>query len=56
MENTYISELLAGTEQGFYLALDLGGTNFRSVIFRPVLRNQIILFAETGAASKCINL
>jgi hexokinase len=29
MENTYISQLLDGTEEGFYLALDLGGTNFR---------------------------
>jgi hexokinase len=32
MENTYISQLLDGTEEGFYLALDLGGTNFRSVL------------------------
>ena len=29
MENTYIPELLNGTESGQYLALDLGGTNFR---------------------------
>ena len=43
MENTYISQLLDGTEEGFYLALDLGGTNFRQVsnsahrIFQDVL-------------------
>lgn len=29
MENTFIPELLDGTECGEYLALDLGGTNFR---------------------------
>ncbi|KAG5331032.1 HXK2 Hexokinase, partial [Acromyrmex charruanus] len=32
MENTYIPELLDGTEEGLYLALDLGGTNFRVVL------------------------
>jgi hexokinase len=43
MENTYISQLLDGTEQGFYLALDLGGTNFRSVFLvnKTVIRNYI---------------
>lgn len=29
MENTYIPELPNGKEEGQYLALDLGGTNFR---------------------------
>ncbi|XP_054262882.1 hexokinase-1-like [Macrosteles quadrilineatus] len=29
MENTYIPELPDGTEEGQFLALDLGGTNFR---------------------------
>lgn len=32
MENTYIPELLNGTEEGLYLALDLGGTNFRVLL------------------------
>ncbi|XP_076656505.1 hexokinase type 2 [Halictus rubicundus] len=32
MENTYVPELLDGTEEGLYLALDLGGTNFRVLL------------------------
>ncbi|XP_015436963.1 PREDICTED: hexokinase-1-like [Dufourea novaeangliae] len=32
MENTYVPELLDGTEEGMYLALDLGGTNFRVLL------------------------
>lgn len=32
MENTYIPELPNGTENGQYLALDLGGTNFRVLL------------------------
>ncbi|KAJ9592548.1 hypothetical protein L9F63_015783, partial [Diploptera punctata] len=32
MENTYIPELPDGTEEGLYLALDLGGTNFRVIL------------------------
>lgn len=32
MENTYVPELLDGTEKGLYLALDLGGTNFRVLL------------------------
>lgn len=31
MENTFIPELLDGSENGQYLALDLGGTNFRVI-------------------------
>lgn len=31
MENTYIPELPDGSEEGTYLALDLGGTNFRVI-------------------------
>jgi len=31
MENTYIYELLDGSENGKFLALDLGGTNFRVI-------------------------
>lgn len=32
MENTYIPELPDGTEEGVFLALDLGGTNFRVIL------------------------
>ncbi|XP_023323699.1 hexokinase-2 [Eurytemora carolleeae] len=32
MENTYIPELLDGSEEGDFLALDLGGTNFRVIL------------------------
>ncbi|PSN39304.1 Hexokinase type 2 [Blattella germanica] len=32
MENTYIPELPDGTEEGLFLALDLGGTNFRVIL------------------------
>lgn len=34
MENTYIYELLDGTEEGDFLALDLGGTNFRVIMLK----------------------
>ncbi|XP_068240414.1 hexokinase-2-like [Palaemon carinicauda] len=34
MENTFIPELPNGTENGEYLALDLGGTNFRVIYVR----------------------
>ena len=32
MENTYVSQLTNGSENGSYLALDLGGTNFRVML------------------------
>ena len=32
MENTFIPELLDGSEKGKFLALDLGGTNFRVIL------------------------
>lgn len=32
MENTYIPELPDGSEEGSFLALDLGGTNFRVIL------------------------
>lgn len=41
MENTYIPELPDGTEKGKYLALDLGGTNFR-VILLELANGQIL--------------
>lgn len=41
MENTYIPELPNGTEHGTYLALDLGGTNFR-VIYLELENGEIL--------------
>lgn len=41
MENTYIPELPDGKEQGVFLALDLGGTNFR-VILMVLQEGQIV--------------
>ncbi len=32
MENTFVPELMKGTEEGHFLALDLGGTNFRVML------------------------
>ncbi len=32
MENTYVPELINGSENGKFLALDLGGTNFRVML------------------------
>ena len=32
MENTYVPELMSGGEEGRFLALDLGGTNFRVIL------------------------
>jgi len=41
MENTFIPCLLDGTETGQYLALDLGGTNFR-VILVKMLKGKMV--------------
>ncbi|XP_072946015.1 hexokinase type 2-like [Epargyreus clarus] len=41
MENTYVPELPDGTEEGVFLALDLGGTNFR-VLLLELKRGQLI--------------
>jgi hypothetical protein len=41
MENTYIPELPDGTEKGTFLALDLGGTNFR-IILLELARGEIL--------------
>ncbi|XP_038219230.1 hexokinase-1-like [Zerene cesonia] len=41
MENTYIPELPDGTEEGVFLALDLGGTNFR-VLFLELRGGQLV--------------
>ena len=45
MENTFIPELLNGTEEGRFLALDLGGTNFRVILLelaKGKITNEII--------------
>ena len=41
MENTYVPELTNGKEKGSYLALDLGGTNFR-VMFLELANGKIV--------------
>ncbi|KAG6446676.1 hypothetical protein O3G_MSEX004559 [Manduca sexta] len=41
MENTYVPELPDGTEEGSFLALDLGGTNFR-VLFLELRSGQLV--------------
>jgi hexokinase len=41
MENTYVPELTNGKEEGCYLALDLGGTNFR-VMFLEMTSGKIV--------------
>lgn len=45
MENTYIPELPNGTEEGLFLALDLGGTNFRVILLElsngALIREQV---------------
>ena len=40
MENTYVSELINGEESGTFLALDLGGTNFRVMLLE--INNGVI--------------
>ncbi|CAB3258720.1 unnamed protein product [Arctia plantaginis] len=45
MENTYVPELPDGTEEGVFLALDLGGTNFRVLLLElragQLVREQV---------------
>ena len=41
MENTHVSELTNGKEQGSFLALDLGGTNFR-VMLLDIEKGKIV--------------
>ena len=47
MENTFIPELLDGSESGQFLALDLGGTNFRIILLSleggKIIEDQEIL-------------
>ncbi|XP_074651833.1 hexokinase-1-like [Tubulanus polymorphus] len=45
MENTYVRDVLDGTEDGDFLALDLGGTNFR--VLRMIMRaGKLISFVS----------
>ncbi|KAI4504672.1 hypothetical protein M0802_000222 [Mischocyttarus mexicanus] len=44
MENTYVPELVDGTEAGRFLALDLGGTNFRILLVE--LKNGSVVREE----------
>ncbi|XP_014598052.1 PREDICTED: hexokinase-2-like [Polistes canadensis] len=44
MENTYVPELVNGTEAGLFLALDLGGTNFRILLLE--LKNGAVVREE----------
>lgn len=41
MENTYVPELVDGTEEGLFLGLDLGGTNFR-VLLLELMNGAIV--------------
>ena len=42
MENTYVMELTNGKEEGKFLALDLGGTNFRVMLLEMSQGKDII--------------
>ena len=48
MENTYVPELPNGTEEGTYLALDLGGTNFRVMLMEmklgKIIREEVAYY------------
>lgn len=51
MENTYIPELPDGTEQGKFLALDLGGTNFRVILLeleKGKVINEVVKMYHIG--------
>lgn len=54
MENTYIPELPNGTEEGKFLALDLGGTNFRVILLElargEILKEEFKFYHITDAA------
>ncbi len=48
MENTYVPELCNGKEEGAYLALDLGGTNFRVMLLElksgKIVREEVAYY------------
>jgi hexokinase len=49
MENTYVPELPNGREEGTYLALDLGGTNFRVMLMEMaagrIVREEVAYYS-----------
>lgn len=52
MENTYIPELPDGTENGKFLALDLGGTNFRVILLElenGKISNEVVKMYHIGS-------
>lgn len=51
-ENTYIPELPDGTENGKFLALDLGGTNFRVILLElnnGTIENEVVKMYHIGS-------
>lgn len=51
---TYVQDLPTGKEVGKYLALDLGGTNFRVLLIQLKGRNDAIVVSDTYAVPKDI--
>ncbi|XP_030571727.1 hexokinase type 2 [Drosophila novamexicana] len=49
---TYVQELPTGKERGKYLALDLGGTNFRVLLVNLINEKDIDITGKTYAISK----
>ena len=53
MENTYVPELPNGKEEGLYLALDLGGTNFRVMLMQmekgKIIREEVAYYTVQEA-------
>ena len=57
MENTFIPELLDGSEKGKFLALDLGGTNFRVILLElenGKIKNETIDYYSVEESLRCI--
>lgn len=52
MENTYIPELPDGSEHGRFLAMDLGGTNFRVILMElenGKITNEVVKMYEIAS-------
>ena len=53
MENTYVPEVPNGKEEGLYLALDLGGTNFRVMLMQmekgKIIREEVAYYTVQEA-------
>ena len=56
MENTFVPELADGTEEGKFLALDLGGTNFRVMMLElkagKIVKEEVRLFGIISTGKK----